>query len=354
MVVSLTEAARLSDGTWRQFLLTWAGTIARGLDKEKWPLTTSLTLWNDGVSPFPDNMDRRPPIILLHSSLDQPSTMEPWARAIVGDEAVQRALALFDAGDVSAARELLENLEVIDLSPIKQIVLFHKSIILGEVLRVQGNFKGALSQLEAARTIADHPKNLIFDDFRHDLIFSLANTLLELNEPATAGRHLRAELARIEQKADLPVETRGFTDDVHLLIALREVLFAQDRLDEALQVRNDLQGHLPWKSTRLALDITDAKIRHVKGEYSSALYYWQNAMMYIEGFPKDRWAARVIALSICDCLVGMGQTWLKGEARRQLDELEGLVDTEGGSYWVVGLRRWVVFLKGRMKEEDAS
>ncbi|KAK7416063.1 hypothetical protein QQZ08_012145 [Neonectria magnoliae] len=65
----------------------------------------------------------------------------------------------------------------------EEVVLFRKHMMLGRVLRFQGEFNESLTHLERSRKIAGQRKDLTFDEDLRDLICDLADTLRELDDP---------------------------------------------------------------------------------------------------------------------------------------------------------------------------
>ncbi len=60
-----------------------------------------------------------------------------------------------------------------------------------------------------------------------------------------------------------------------------------------------------------------AKIRHVESDNEGALSYWSGAMREVGKFKLTNGrTTRIIVISICDALSGLGQTWLVRESLR--------------------------------------
>lgn len=79
---------------------------------------------------------------------------------------------------------------------VEEVVLFRKDMILGRILRFQGEFTESLTHLERARKATEQRKGLIFDEDLRDLTCDLADTLRELDQPVSAEHYLRAEISR--------------------------------------------------------------------------------------------------------------------------------------------------------------
>ncbi|KAF1814020.1 hypothetical protein P152DRAFT_472793 [Eremomyces bilateralis CBS 781.70] len=83
---------------------------------------------------------------------------------------------------------------------ISLVVLFRKGMILGRILRFQGEFAESLVHLQKARKMAEKCKELVFDKDLRDLTCDLADTLRELDEPKSAEHVLRPEITHQIQR----------------------------------------------------------------------------------------------------------------------------------------------------------
>ncbi|KAJ5956319.1 hypothetical protein N7501_010598 [Penicillium viridicatum] len=65
---------------------------------------------------------------------------------------------------------------------------------MGKILRYRGNFVGSLSYLERSQNITNTAKDLIYLEDTSELVCSLADTYLELDDPAKAESCLQATI----------------------------------------------------------------------------------------------------------------------------------------------------------------
>jgi hypothetical protein len=223
----------------------------------------------------------------------------------------------------------------------EEVVLFRKSMMLGRLLRYQGDFAGSLTHLEKARKTPEEHRVLIFEEDLRDLICDLADTLRELDDPVTAEQHLRAEITRRDRNF-VCSSSRSRLD-----LSLAEVLFAQHRFDEADQICSEVQARpVVLELEKLRLHVTKAKIRHVRLKNEEALVCWSSAMEAIGRFHLSNGrSTRIIVLSICDILGRMGQTWLANASLEQAASLDALAKPGGTDYWIAGMRHWSEHLK---------
>ncbi|KND92895.1 hypothetical protein TOPH_02403 [Tolypocladium ophioglossoides CBS 100239] len=310
LALTLIEASRFPDMAWKRFAVGQAELSVLGL--QDWYLRSCIA-------------QSRCLLSRIAGSLDQ-------AASSLGDL----------TSDLSAAKKLLEDWSPLNQSPssMEEVVLFRKNMILGRILRFQGEFTESLTHLEIARKTTEKRKDLIFDEDLRDVTCDLADTLRELDDPTSAEHDLRTEIARRDQSC---ISSLGRS---LLELSLAEALFAQGRLKEAERLCLDVQSRPGLlKFEKLRLHITLAKIRHVDSENQGALSYWSEAMGAIGKFPMTSGrTTRIIVMSICDTLGCLGHNWLMHESQRQVASLDELAKPGGIQYWIAGLRHWLEYL----------
>lgn len=342
LVLTLIEASRFPTMSWKRFAVGQAEFAARGI--EGWYAHSCIVQSQCLLSRIAGDMDRATSS-LDNFGYDRPSSvMDPRMHSAIGQATIQRALNCIQIEDLSAAKKLLEDWGPLNQepSPMEEVVLFRKSMILGRLLRFQGEFTESLTHLQKARKTAEQRKALSFDEDLRDLTCDLADTLRELDDPASAERYLHAELARRDQNCTSPGRSL-------LELALAEALFAQGRFKEAESLCSDIQSRPGLlKFEQLRLRITLAKIRHVDSDNEGALSCWSEAMGAIGKFRMTNGrTTRIIVISICDSLSRLGHTSLVHESLRQVASLDELAKPGGSHYWIAGLRHWLDYLQSR-------
>lgn len=228
-------------------------------------------------------------------------------------------------------------------STIEKVVIFRKYILLGKILRYQGSFEDSLAHLEMAKHLADGQNCLDFLEDTSDLSCSLADTLLELDDPARGEEYLRIEIER---------QAPNYTPS--LKIALAESLFAQGQFKESGHLCAEVRG-LPrlLKVERLRLCIVQAKLSHVEGRYCEAFAHWTGAMAAISRFKLTNGrTTRTILRSMSDPpLVKVIQPGYDVEqrSREQLNTLDQLAVPGGIEHFIPGLRHWEEYLASRKR-----
>ncbi|OQE47533.1 hypothetical protein PENCOP_c001G09023 [Penicillium coprophilum] len=258
--------------------------------------------------------------------------------AAYGHTVVQHALNHIQLDQLTEAMEVLRAWEPTSWanSAMEQTVLFRQQLIIGKILRYRGYFVGSLSYLERSQNIMNTPKGLNYIEDTSELACSLADTYLELDDPAKAESCLRAAIDRQASKQGI------------LIIALAECLFAQEKLGEAERTLCRVsQCRLKlMKMDKLRLAILQAKLSHVQSQFGEAFRYWTEAMSNLRQFNlASGRTTRTILLSQCDVLKHQGLFDLERRTRNQLDALEECADAVGALYWIPGLRHWLNYLE---------
>ncbi|KAJ4316487.1 hypothetical protein N0V84_007843 [Fusarium piperis] len=328
---------------WKRFAVGQAEIVSRGLEDSY--LHYSIAQSQSHLSRIAGNTDH------AASSISHPvqghveGATDKRTHSAIGQATIQRSLNCIQVEDFSTAREFLERWSPLDQDPslIEQVIVFRRDMLLGRTLRFQGAFKESLMHLERARKTAEHCKGLIFDEDLRDLTCDHADTLRELEDPWAAERQLRAEIARQDQYGVSPRKSL-------LDLSLAEAMFAQRRFKEAEELCLDIESRAGLlKFEKLRLHITMAKIHHIQSDNEGALSYWSGAMKEIRKFQlTNGHTTRIIVISICDTLGGLGHTWLMQESLKQAAaSLDEMAKPGGAQYWIAGMRHWLEYLQSQ-------
>ncbi|KAL4889252.1 hypothetical protein BDV59DRAFT_195802 [Aspergillus ambiguus] len=269
---------------------------------------------------------------------DLPHHANRRLHATYGHTIIQRALNYIQLDQLDKATASLAAWQPTSQSPsaIEQVVLFRQHLIMGKILRYQGHFMASLQHLQKSRNITATAKDLNFLEDASDLACNLADTYLELDDPAEAESCLRAAIERQAPKQGA------------LIISLAECLFAQKRFaDVDATLRRVSQWQLKlMKMDKLRLAIVQAKLSHVRSQFEEAFGYWTEAMSNLRRFTlASGRTTRIILLSHCHVLHAQGFFDIENRTRDQLDALEECADKSGALYWISGLRHWLHYLE---------
>lgn len=339
MVLTLVEASRLPSMAWKRFVIHQAEIASHGLGDGyiDCRISQARSLLNRVAGNTNHSNDP------IGSGESQPAHQPLGNRmhAALGQARIQQSLDAIQVEDLAHVKALLEGWKPAGQTPsvLETTVVFRKHMLLGRALRFQGAFEESLAHFELAWAIKGECDGVLFTEDLRDLACDHADALRELDRPAEAERLLRAEIAR-----------QGCLSGASLLeLSLAEALFAQDRLQETEQLCSDIEGRPGLlKFERLRLHIIMAKTRHIKSDFEGALSHWSAAMKHIGKFQLTNGrATRIIVLSICDTLGGLGQTWLVEESMKQVVSLGQRCKPGGAHFWIAGMRHWLGFLESR-------
>ncbi|KAJ5783426.1 uncharacterized protein N7518_009103 [Penicillium psychrosexuale] len=332
IALNVIESARFSVMEWKQSAIRHAEELTVGLDDSY--MRSCLTQRQCLIHRLSGKID------LAFISLTGGASYQGNRKlhAAYGNTMIQHALNHIQLDQLTEATEVLGIWQPTSWahSAMEQAVLFRQQLTMGKILRYRGDFVGSLSYLERSQNITNTARDLIYLEDTSELACSLADTYLELDDPAKAESCLQAAINRQAPKQGA------------LIIALAECLFAQKRLggvEETLCRVFQCQLKL-MKMDKLRLAIVQAKLSHVRSQFEEAFRYWTEAMSNLRGFNlASGRTTRIILLSQCDVLNRQGLFDLERRTRDQLDALEECADAGGALYWIPGLRHWLNYLE---------
>lgn len=276
---------------------------------------------------------------------DRPTCiLDKRMHSAAGQEIIQRSLDYIQTEAMAAAKATLEQWTPVSLpSPMEDVVLVRKHVLLGRILRYMGKFDESLTSLEIARKTTERHGAAFFDEDLRDLTCELSDTLRELDDPVSAERHIRTELARRQQSYNAAPGKSS------LQLSLAEALFAQTRLNEAAALCLEVQSRVKLlKFENLRLQIILAKIRHVESDYEEAFFYWNRALRAVKKYPMTNGRlTRVIILSVRDALIQLGYGGSVHESTKAAEDLDKLAAADSVQHWIAGTRQWVRVLTVR-------
>jgi hypothetical protein len=345
LVLSLVEASRFPKIEWKRFAIAQANLAVIGVMDQY--LRSRIAESESLLYRITGDMNRSVDALRNPRPNGPLNTTDKRMHSAIGQIAVQRSLNGIQAEDLAMAEQSLEGWKPLgqSTSPMEDVVLFRKDMILGRILRFGGRFKESLAHLERSRNLANQHRDLNFDEDLRDLTCDLSDTLRELEDPVSAERHVRTEIARRDQTCTI------FPGRTALELSLAEALFAQGRSEEAEKLCLDVQSRDGLlKFEKLRLYITLAKLRQVDSDDEGAFSHWANALVAISKFPIETGGTtRIILMSICDILDRQGRQQLLNQSLQQLDSMEKLARPGRVWYWIAGLRHWQEFLDFRHK-----
>ncbi|KAH8698467.1 hypothetical protein BGW36DRAFT_376153 [Talaromyces proteolyticus] len=341
IALSIIEASRFPGMEWKQFAISQSKEILSSVQDNY--VQSCIAQRESVLHRITSSTDQlfRPLENSQHETV--PGHVSKKLHSGSGHGAIQRALDHIQVEELTNAAEVLAAWEPISPpSSMEIVVLFRKHIIMGKIERYRGNFKESLAHLMISINLVNDYKDIVFLEDSSDLVCSLADIYLELEDPVAAERCLRNEIAQRR------------TGSVTLLrLTLAESLFAQDRQFDAQVICNEIKS-LPklLRMEKLRLSIILAKLAHINAKYNEALGYWTEALTSISRYNLTTGqSTRIILLSMCDVLrqarnldTGIeSQNQLR--TQEQLRSIEDLTGPTGVFYWIGGLRHWLRYLE---------
>lgn len=145
---TLVEAFRFPDMGWKRFVVGRAEVIARSMEDDYLHariaqsacILNRITGRTDHAVSSLDNVSQSSPSIVTDNMM----------HSVLGQTAIQRSLNNIQVEDLSSAKTILQNWHALDPdpSPMEEVVLFRKGVLLGRILRFEGNFETSRTHLE--------------------------------------------------------------------------------------------------------------------------------------------------------------------------------------------------------------
>jgi len=219
------------------------------------------------------------------------------------------------------------------LSTLERLTMREVNVTIANALRYQGDFAAAREYLEDMLTEAD--ANDVLNTGHVDLLCNLGDVYCELNNPGKARELLSVGLGQLRamHSKNSPWLTR-------LNLSLAETYLRQSSTKEAEEVLEQIQecsqrGYHLTSFQKLRLQVSMARIAHLRRNWSTALRYWTGSLQLIEEYPFGvGHTTRVIHYSISTVLSELGELELSSKS---LAESEKMLRSGGCVHWIAGL-----------------
>ncbi|UPK95507.1 hypothetical protein LCI18_006442 [Fusarium solani-melongenae] len=343
--LTLVEASRFSDMTWKQFTIEQAKRVSVGVES---PYLASRIALAECVLNRIEGSMLRSAANLAHRSSEE-TTPDERMHSIAGQHAIQRALNFMQIEALKSAEEVLETWCPLSEtpSPMEQAVDFRKAIVQGRSLRQRGEIHACIIKLNAGRNLSEQPSDIVFDEDLRDLICELADALRELVLYTWAENILRSEIERREESY-IPVIGKGLLE-----LSLAEVLFARGQYHNAEVLCLSALKEFPrLKYEKIRAYIILAKVYHVISNFDKAHSYWTMALEVINRFPSESSrTSRIILRSLCDAA---GNDELREQYQQQLARLGDEEEAGDVKIWIGGMPGWEKYLENRESKAQAN
>ncbi|KPM35473.1 hypothetical protein AK830_g11102 [Neonectria ditissima] len=164
LALTLVEACRFPTMKWKEFAIAYAKTVAQGINDEHVRCRISQSkclLYRLG-----GDMDQALGSLRECAEAGLSNDEGKRLHSVHGLTAVQSALNSIQKEELATAEESLEAWTPLSqiASPMEEVVLFRKHMLLGKVLRYAGRFEESLAHLKAAQKLALDKKHLDSDE----------------------------------------------------------------------------------------------------------------------------------------------------------------------------------------------
>ena len=237
----------------------------------------------------------------------------------------------------------------------ERIVLYHRNLTLGKVLRYQGHFLAALKYLTQSFRLAEGED--LLNEVRCDLLCNLGDVHIELNEPIHAKSLLQAELNHLSNRG------QGYSKESRLLtLSLAEAFMRQAQYNNAEALYLEIQANQTIMSGltrvgRLRLYIGLARTSHIKSEWADAYRYWNGALKLLnEHYPvHNGHTSAMILYSMHHLLLQKGDLELSQKSLDEMKQMESLAKPEGCQFWIAGLSSyWFDYIRSELSNACSS
>jgi tetratricopeptide (TPR) repeat protein len=271
-----------------------------------------------------------------------------------GELIISYAENLIREGKLDEAKAELSEWSPIDTvpSPLEKITSRARDITLGKILRFQGLFREALTQLDAIF------RDCLLDDYFEGtgwyrvLLSEVADLHCEASQPAEAEELLVHELTPMKEKG-----TQDIATGRRLRMSLAETylqrnMFAQAEdllleLQRAFSASGEPDYNAQFNNFRIWISL--ARKSHRQFEWEEALLRWRHALSALERLKMDRgFNAGLVRCSIAHVLFITGH---KTESLHVLHEARQNMASEAQVYWVPMFNsQWHAYITKTMQD----
>lgn len=345
VALCLIEASRFPGMAWKRSILVWAKEVMGHYDDVyvDYGMSQRLTVVRRLEGDLPTARQTINRLLTHDASRHAHYEEKGHLSAVTGHAVVEQALNCFQEEQLATANSILSSWKPLSNPPCpaENTVVFRGELLRAKISRYQGEFARSLASIQICREIVSqhHPKTIVLEDDLASLACEHADALRELDRLQEAEEILDEALATSLGVGDLQV----------LSLCRAEVLFAQDRLDEAKAACQEYATAVSLtKMAKLRLCITRAKISHLQAEWSDALFWWTEALKTIAKFPPTSGHATwAIHVSVAHILQHQNADLrMNGETQaRGIADLKKLATKSEALCWIAGLRHWCAYLK---------
>ncbi|KMU78015.1 TPR repeat-containing protein [Coccidioides immitis RMSCC 3703] len=356
LAACLLAASRFSNAKWKVEAITRTKKLLEGDDD---PFLNAWLAYRESsvmrMSGMSEESDRA-----LHSflrdiamPLAEDSKLTQRFNAQRGDLIISFSENLIYQGKLAEAKaELIEWKSLgTEISTLEKITLRACNITLGKILRLQGEFKEALEQLDSVL------QNSFFDDFFEGtgwyrvLLSEVADLRCELGQHVEAEKLLVQELAPMREKG-----TQYIATGRRLQMSLAETYLQRNMYAEAETLLYDLkrvylsseEPDFNVKFNKFRVWASLARVSHRQSHWEDALTRWKHALSALESLKMDKgFNAGLVQASIAHTLMETGHEM---DGAHMLQKAKANMASESRVFWIPLFNsRWHDFIIDGLK-----
>nr|KMM72098.1 hypothetical protein CPAG_08397 [Coccidioides posadasii RMSCC 3488] len=290
---------------------------------------------------------------------DEDLTTDVRYNATKGDLVVSFAATLIKDGDLLRAKAELTRWRPLNPhapSTMERLVLQHRDVMLGRILRNQGRFVEALSYLEKLLQNLSAEDYLVSTGWQMILVTNVTDLYSEVGRPQDAEAVLDKVLKIGQTQGWYNIGTGRRLRLALIESFIRRGLFtqAEEKLKELIPIIEAIrEPDINQSTEHFRVWAGLARISHLQGQWNEALDRWNQALALVE---RSGWTQGfnhgIVLYSIAQVLARVGDVT---GCQTSLSKAEKSLAVEERKYWIVGLGSyWYDYIVTALGSEGSS
>ncbi|EAS28261.3 uncharacterized protein CIMG_09465 [Coccidioides immitis RS] len=293
------------------------------------------------------------------SGLDEDLISDVRYNATKGDLVISFAETLIKDGELLRAKAKLTHWRPLNPdapSTMERLVLQHRDVMLGRILRSQGRFVEALSYLEKLLQNLSAEDYLVSTGWQMILVTNVTDLYSEVGKPQDAEAVLDKVLKISQSHGWYNIGTGRRLRLALIESFIRRGLFtqAEEKLKELIPIIEAIpEPDINQSTEHFRVWAGLARISHLQGQWNEALDRWNQALAIVE---RSGWTQGfnhgIVLYSIAQVLARVGDVT---GCETSLSKAEKSLAVEERKYWIVGLGSyWYDYIVTALGSEGSS
>ncbi|KMP09096.1 TPR repeat [Coccidioides immitis RMSCC 2394] len=293
------------------------------------------------------------------SGLDEDLISDVRYNATKGDLVISFAETLIKDGELLRAKAKLTHWRPLNPdapSTMERLVLQHRDVMLGRILRNQGRFVEALSYLEKLLQNLSAEDYLVSTGWQMILVTNVTDLYSEVGKPQDAEAVLDKVLKISQSHGWYNIGTGRRLRLALIESFIRRGLFtqAEEKLKELIPIIEAIpEPDINQSTEHFRVWAGLARISHLQGQWNEALDRWNQALAIVE---RSGWTQGfnhgIVLYSIAQVLARVGDVT---GCETSLSKAEKSLAVEERKYWIVGLGSyWYDYIVTALGSEGSS